>query len=187
MTDAIGHFGTLVQAGVARGACLVRLVSLSAANRYTARAVEFTADGTTQFVSNDTLTVTNLAEPADTAGQLVADTEAVAIDVEGRWVIFVRLGGSGGGATAQFPAKVLSAQGQGLYTVREQAVSPAGSFSDAVGATNVTARNLAELTLGPGSALPDDTLVLVTAIEDTGSPATLRYVFDHPAYAKYLT
>ncbi|MBN1942724.1 MAG: hypothetical protein JW849_05450 [Phycisphaerae bacterium] len=188
MTDAIAHFGTLVQAGAALGACLVRLVSLQAANRYTARRVEFADDGTTQFADDETLTVTNLAEPADTAGQLTADTEAVAIDAEGRWVIFIRLGGEGnGGATAQFPAKILSAQGGGLYTVREQALSPAGVFSDAPGATDVTARNLAELALGPGAAVPNDAIILATAIEDTGNPPTLRYVFDHPAYAKYLT
>jgi hypothetical protein len=187
MTDAIAHFGFLVQAGAARGVCLVRLVSLVAANRYTARPVEFAADGATQLVSDETFMVTNLAEPADAAGQLAADTEAVAIDAEGRWVIFVRVGQSGGGgATAQFPARVVISQGQALYTVREQAVSPAGTFSDTSGATNLTARNLAELTLGPGAAVPDDTMVLVTAVEDTGAPPTLRYVFDHPAYAKYL-
>lgn len=185
MTDALAHFGTLVQAGGANGACLVRLVNLVAANRYAARCVEFGDNGATQPVGDERITVTNLAEPADATGQLPADTEAVAVDVEGRWVIFIRPGG--GGATAQFPAKVLAALGDGVYTVREQAVSPVGTFSDAPGAANLTARNLAELSLGPGAAVPNDTILLATAVEDTGTPATLRYVFDHPAYAKYLT
>jgi hypothetical protein len=32
----------------------------------------------------------------------------------------------------------------------------------------------------------DDAIVLVTILRDTGTPPVLRYVFDHPAYAKYL-
>ncbi len=186
MTDAIAHFGTLIQAGAAHGACLVRLTGLAAANCYTAHRVEFRDDGSTQPADDETITVTNLAEPADAPGALTAGVEAVAIDAEGRWVIFVRLGGASG-ATAQFPAKVISAQGGAVYTVREQAISVAGTFGDAAGAVEVSACNLAELSLGLGAAVPADTIVLVIAIEDTSTPPTLRYVFDHPAYAKYLT
>jgi len=83
-----------------------------------------------------------------------------------------------------FPAKVVSSQGSAAYTVREQAITAAGSFVDKAGTSNVTAKNLAELTLGTGSAVDTGEIVLVTSVIDqTGG---MRYIFDHPAYAKYL-
>lgn len=186
MADTIGQFAVLVQAGAARGACLVRLTNLLAANRYAAVALEFDDTGATRPVAEgETLLVTNLAEPADAPGQLSAGAEAVALDVEGRWVIFLRPDSAGGAAL--FPARVLATQGSGLYTVRPQVLGPSGEFSDAPGAADLTARNLAELSLGPGAAVPNDTIILATILADTATPPTLRYVFDHPAYAKYLT
>jgi len=83
-----------------------------------------------------------------------------------------------------FPAKIVSSQGSAAYTVREQAITGTGSFVDKSGTSNVTARNLAELTLGTGSAVGTGEIVLVTSVLDqTGGT---RYIFDHPAYAKYL-
>jgi len=185
--DALSPFGTLLHAGDALGLTLVRILSVQSGNRYSAQAVEFDDDAT-QLIDGATLTVTNLAEPADETGQLPADTEAVAVDVEGRWIVFVRLDSGGeGGSSVGFPARIVSAQGGAVYTVREQAISPEGTFSDAAGTSNQTARNLAELSLGPGAAVPDDTIVWVAGLEDTGTPPTVRYVFDHPAYAKYLS
>ncbi|MFA6133392.1 MAG: hypothetical protein WC869_05170 [Phycisphaerae bacterium] len=172
----------LSQVGEGMGVCLVRLLSVSQHNRYTARAVEFASGGATQFASDETITVTNLAEPADQDGQVPADTEAVALDVEGRWVVFVRQGGSG--QSSMFPAKVVAAISGAAYSVREQSCTGAGTFGDKSGTSNVTAYNLAELSLGPGAAVAVGVIVLATAITDTGS--TTRYVFDHPAYAKYL-
>jgi hypothetical protein len=183
-TDADVHdaFQHLSQAGGGAGTQLVRVVSHDTANRYTARPVEFDADGQTQPVGDEELTVTNLAEATSAGGNLPADTEAVAVDVEGRWVVHVRPGGS-----ASFPARVVEPAGTAAtYTVREQVLSPGGAFSDKPGAADVTATNLAELSLGDGAAVDDDTLVLVVTVADTGEPPTLRYVFDHPAYAKYL-
>jgi len=96
-------------------------------------------------------------------------------------------GGGGGGGVTIFPARIVApAAGAGNYTVREQVISAEGGFSDKPGAANLTATNLAELSLGAGAAVDDDTIVLVLTVADTGSPPTLRYVFDHPAYAKYL-
>jgi len=177
--DALGRF---VQAGPACGVRLVRLVELDENNRYTANPLEFDADGDVQVDTDVTLVVTNIAEPADQDGQLDADTDAVAVDVDGCWIICVRQGGS-----AMFPAKVVSSSGGAVYSVREQKISAAGVFSDADDTTNVTARNLAELSLGPGAAVDNDTIVLVTTLSSAGSPPTLMYVFDHPTYAKYLS
>jgi len=83
-----------------------------------------------------------------------------------------------------FPAKVVSSQGSAAYTVREQAITAAGSFVDKAGTSNVTAKNLAELTLGTGSAVDTGEIVLVTSVIDQAD--TVRYIFDHPTYAKYL-
>ena len=176
--DAIGR---LAQAGAASGVRLVRLTALESGNRYAADAVEFDEDGGTT-PAGPTLTVTNLAEPADTAGQVPAGTDAVALDVEGRWVVFLR---QAGGGSSSFPAKVLSSEGGSRYLVREQQATGPVSFIDLPGAADVTACNLAELTLGPGAAVDDGTLVLVSVLyEEDGTP---RYAFDHPTYAKYMS
>ena len=171
----------LVQVGWAHGIKLVCLTELDEANRYTARPVEFDDDGETQTVGTKTLTVTNLAEPSDIDGQVPANTDAVALDVDGRWVVFVRPK-----VTASFPARIVSSQGSGAYTVREQTVTGAGTFADRSGVSNVTAHNLAELSLGPGAAVDEDAIVVVSIFADTSNPPADRYVFDHPVYAKYL-
>jgi hypothetical protein len=183
-TKHIDQLGRLVQVGSAGGSgvCMVRITGVSANNIYNARPIEFDDNGQPQLVGTSTMTVTNLAEPADATGQVSADTDAVALDLGGRWVVFLRQAGA-----AMFPAKVVSSQGSAVYTVREQSLSDAGVFSNATGTTNITAKNLAELSLGSGAAVDVDTIVLVTSIMDTGSPATVRYIFGHPCYAKYLS
>ena len=175
----------LGQVGHAWGVQLVRIVELAADNRYTAVPIEFAPDGSTQQADEATLTVTNLAEPADQPGEVPADTEAVALDVEGRWIVFLKPAQASGGSTT-FPAKVVQSLGGAAYSVLEQVCTGAGSFSDKSGAQAVTAHNLAELSLGPGAAVDDGTIVLVIVLTDTGQPPTVRFVFDHPAYAKYL-
>ena len=175
----------LAQVGERMGVQLVRIVSHQSGNRYTAKPIEFAGSGQTQQADTYTLSVTNLAEPADSSGEVPDDSDVVALDVEGRWVIFVRQAESQTGAAA-FPAKVIEALDDDAYSVREQVIDDEGQFSNKPGAATVTALNLAELSLGPGAAVDDDTIVLVTSILDTGDPPTLRYVFDHPAYAKYL-
>jgi hypothetical protein len=177
--DALGY---LAQAGDTNGARLVRITELKEANEYTARFIEFDENGETQFAGTQTLTVTNLAEPADADGSVPANTDAVAIDVEGRWIVFVRPA-----EDPVFPAKVISSQGSGAYAVHEQVATGAGTFADKPGASTVTAHNLAELSLGPGAAVDNDTILLVKTFRDTSNPPTLRYVFDHPVYARYLS
>ncbi|MFO7899919.1 MAG: hypothetical protein R6V58_12775, partial [Planctomycetota bacterium] len=171
-------FEHLCQDGGARGVLLVRITGADGDNRYTARPVEFDETGNTQPVGDDELTVTNLAEAASDGGSLPADTEALAVDVEGRWVIHVRQ------RTAAFPARVIApGASDGRYNVLEQVVSSSGEFSDKPDAVAVSAVNLAELSLGDGAAVDDDSIVLVTAIPDISEPPTLRYVFDHATYA----
>ncbi len=182
-TDRVYHdsFKHLSQAGGGTGVLLARIVAAETGNRYSAVAVEFDGDGLTQPVG-DEVVVTNLAEDPSAGGNLPAGTEALAVDTEGRWVVHVRAFG-----TAVFAARVIAHAGTaGRYIVREQALSPEGTFEDKPGADDVTATNLAELSLGDGAAVDDDTIVLVHAVPDTGEPPTPRHVFDHPAYAKYL-
>ena len=89
-------------------------------------------------------------------------------------------GGGGGGGTTSFPAKIVSHDEDALYTVRQQSMSATASFSDKSGTSNITAVNLAELTLGDGGGVDDDEIVSVHVHEDG------YYYFDHPVYAKYL-
>jgi len=174
----------LAQVGTTLGVQLVRLTACLGDNRYDALPVEFNSSGATQVAENQPLTVLNLAEPADAAGKLPPDAEAVAIDVEGKWVIFVREASKTPAASAR-PARISGTEtGQARYRVYFQDYSAAtGLFSDAADAPPI-AINLAELSFGRPAAVDVGTIVLVTAIDDT--TGATRYVFDHPAYAKYL-
>ena len=176
--DALGR---LTQVGGATGVQLVRIGQVSQGNRYEAKAIEFDEDGQSQYADENTITVTNLAEPANALGIVEQGTDVVAIDVEGRWVVFVRQA-----ELAAFPAQVVSSQGNAVYSLREQAIDAEGNFSDKAGTSNITAKNLSEMSLGPGAAIDNDTVVIVTTLRDQSNPPNLHYVFDHPAYAKYL-
>ena len=175
--DALARWA---EASDGQRAQLVRVTAHDSGNRYTARPIAFNALGETELVGTKTLTVTNLAEPANAGGSVPADTNALAVDAGGRWIVFLRQ------SADSFPAKVVAAQAGAAYTVRRQVATGAGTFADAPGATDLTAHNLAELSLGPGAAVDADTIVLVQVLTDNGTPPTARYVFDHPAYAKYL-
>ena len=174
----------LAQVGSSMGVQLVRLSGLSGGNRYHADPVEFGPDHTTRLAGADPITATNLAEPADSAGLLPLGTEAVAIDVEGLWIIYVRPPAKS--SSPCFPARVAGALGGAVYSLVEQISLGSSGMTDKPGGMNVIARNLAELSLGPGAAVDGGTVVLVTAIADQESASTQQYVFDHPAYAKYL-
>ena len=176
--DALGRWD---QAGAAKAAQLVRITGLYEGNRYQARPIAFDAGGQTEIVGPVTLTVTNLAEPAEGPGEVPSSTDALAIDAGGRWVVFIRKP-----PRAVFPARIVSSEGGAAYTVREQVVGSGGDLEDAPGATDLTACNLAERSLGPGAAVDEDAIVLVLAVTDGGSPPTIRYFVDLPTYAKYL-
>lgn len=179
MSDAgIDQFSRWAQTGDRRDVRLVRLSSPALGNVYPAEVVTFTVDGGTTMTGEADVTVTNLAEPPDADGALAEGAEALAVDVDGRWVIFVARPNS-----ATFLARVDQAHGAGVYTVVEQACS-SGIFSDATGAAGVSATNLAEIDLGSGRALDVDSLVLVLAVAD--ADGQLRYAFDHPVYARYM-
>jgi hypothetical protein len=184
MESLLRHYDALErwnQVSAQAGAQLVRIMSLAGGNRYIARPIELDDSGQTELAGQEELTVTNLAEPADAAGLVAAGTDALAIDVGGWWVVFIGQAGS-----SMFCAKVISAAGSGQYLVREQQLTAQGQVTDAPGAIDMPATNLAELSLGPGAAVDVGTVILATGIKDTASPPTLRYVFHHPAYAKYL-
>lgn len=89
-------------------------------------------------------------------------------------------------AALLFPAKVIQSQGGAAYLVREQRLTAGGAFSDKTGVDDLSARNLAELSLGPGAAVAVGAIVLVTAMQDGSTPPAVCYIFDHPVYTKYL-
>jgi hypothetical protein len=103
------------------------------------------------------------------------------------WAV-VRLGNPSAAAqAASIAAKVLSASGSGVYTVRpQQWDATTGGMVDVAGAADLEAQNLAELSLGPGAAVDVGAVVLLSTITDGATPPAVRYVFDHPCYAKYL-
>ena len=172
----------LAQVDSSNGVRLMRITQLDQGNRYLAQGVEFDSGGAATAVGGETFTVTNLAEPADSPGNLPLGSDVLALDVEGRWVTFVRMTANSAG----FAARVTACLGAAAYSVREQSLTAQGAMQDKSGAIDVTAKNLAELSLGSGAAVDVGAIVLVCAYADSGSPATLRYFFDHPAYAKYL-
>ena len=174
----------LAQIGTTLGVQLVRLVQCLGGNQYTALPVEFASSGKTQVAENQSLTVLNLAEPANQPGELPPDTEAVAIDVEGKWVIFVRLAPPDSPAVSARPARIVGPEvGQAQYRVCWQSLNSSGQFQDTSELAPI-AVNLAELSFGRPAAVDINTIVLVHAVADTAG--ITRYLFDHPAYAKYL-
>ena len=160
---------------------LVRIRQRDEGTVYRAVFLEFDGDGELQETPGDEVKVVNLAEPAGSDGVLGAGTDTVAMDVEGRWVVFVRPP-----TGVSFLARVVSCSGGSVYAVREQSVDSQGRLGDATGMATIAATNLAEQTLGPGAAVDAGTIVVVHAMADSGDPPVLTYFFDHPVYAKYL-
>ncbi|MBI5723181.1 MAG: hypothetical protein HZA50_04425 [Planctomycetes bacterium] len=80
-------FARYAQVGSPAGVQLVRLTELQGNNIYVARPIEFDQDGQAVFIGQSTMAVINLAEPAGEDGKLDLSADAVAIDVEGRWVV----------------------------------------------------------------------------------------------------
>jgi hypothetical protein len=172
----------LVQAGGAIAAQLVRIVQAAGGNRYVARPVEFDDTGAAVYAADETLLVTNLAESV-TSSTVPAGTDAIAVDVEGRWVIHLK---AQTGTPASFFAKILSAVGNGVYCVRPQATSENFTYVDKPDASDVNAQNLAEIGLGTGTAVELNSIVLVTHFASTETTPG-RFVFDRACYAKYLS
>lgn len=170
----------LAQLGQATGLQLVRIMGLDDGNRYAAEAIEFDSDGETQSAGAEQLTVINLAEPADEDGQLLADTNAVAVDVEGKWVILVQPA-----STPVFVGKVLYTFGNCLYRIRPQVPVSENTFADKAGAQDINACNIAELDLVDPLGVDADSIVLVAALRTDSDPPTIRYVFDHPDYNEF--
>jgi hypothetical protein len=128
------------------------------------------------------------AGPAEAqCGHLLSGSEGAAAilwKAPGTGVVWalVKVGILASGA-ASMVARVDASQGGAKYDVIEQTVGTGGDFEDKPDATTFTASNLAEISTGPGGAVDDDTLVLVTTISGDGGT---RSVFSHAAYAKYL-
>lgn len=82
-------FARYVQISSSAGVQLVRMTELQEKNIYTARPIEFDEDGQAVFIGQSTMSVVNLGELSDRDGSLHLPVDAVAIDVEGRWVVMV--------------------------------------------------------------------------------------------------
>jgi len=177
----------LAQVGEDLGVRLVRLGELIAGNQYWATALEFNQSGQLVPTQEPAFRVINLAEPADAPGTIPPDTDAVALDAEGKWIIFIRPAGQcSGGAGHTMVARVIASLGGGDYTVRLQDIDADGQWVDRSGADDLTAGNLAELSLGSGAAVDLNQRVVLTELDDLQEPPQKRHVFDHPVYAKYL-
>jgi hypothetical protein len=181
-TIPIDDFDRLLQADSALPLRPVCIVSHLADNTYSARRLEWLADGSTS-PAGEPFTVTNLAEVPAIGGLIPPDSHALAVDAGGRWLISLAPPTSG-----RFCGRIVSADGNGLYTVREQSVTATGDLTDASGAANVQAINVAEwLHAGGRRGVPLNTRVLVWIDADTDSPPNLRYLFSHPTHANYAS
>ncbi len=170
--DALGR---LAQLGQATGSQLVRITEHLAGNRYTAQAIEFDQSQDIQPTGAADIIVINLAEPADLDGQLEAETNAVATDVEGRWVILVKPTDEG-----VFAGKVISRYDDALYRIQPQVPVTENTFANKSGSSVINACNLAELDMVSPPSVDANSIVLVTALATESDPPTTRYVFDHP-------
>ena len=90
--------------------------------------------------------------------------------------------GAGGGGSAAASAEVAKvvALGSGYsYSVRQQDWNPTTSaFVDRPGSSNLSARNVAEIGVGPGQMVDVGTYVVLHTMGSV-------YVFSHPVFAKY--
>ncbi len=176
--DALGR---LAQLGQATGLQLVQIKSLDEDNVYTAEAIEFDDEGSSvRSAGGADMTVVNLAESPDEDGQLPADTKAVAVDVEGKWVILVRPT-----SAITFAAQVLYSFGDARYRVRPQVPVGENTFIDDPLGSDINACNLAELALEDTMGVDADIIVLVTALPTHSDPPTIRYAFDHSPSDEY--
>lgn len=171
---------TFIQAAGAGKARLVRLTAHVADNRYSACRLELDADG--ELVeSQDTVEVLNLAEAEIPGGRLEDDFDAIAIDLEGRWVIAVQP------AMELLAARVVANNSGAWYRVQPQTVTAAGTFADDTAAEELLAQNLAERTLGTGGGVDDDEIVLVKPLDaSTATTLATSWAFEYPVYAKYM-
>jgi len=167
----------LAQLGRETGIQLVRITSLEAGNRYTARPVQFDEQGETEYASTHTLSITNLAELPDETGQLPEGAEAIAVDVEGRWVIHVQPE-----ERTLFAAKVLYTFGDGRYRVRPQVPTGEKTFADDPSFGDLTAVNVFELGNPVEFGIESDTIVLVASLKDNAEPPTIQYAFSHATF-----
>jgi hypothetical protein len=179
--DILGRFAQL---GQSAGVRLVKLTSHVAGNVYEASVLTLDSQGGIMAAAHTTtLEVINLAEAEDSDGQIVTDTPAVAVDIEGRWVVYVQTH-----PNDPFVGELLYTSGTGLYGVRPQAPTGQSSPTSPVdfennGAT-IMATNLAELgmsTLG----LETGRKVIIHAVPSTDTPPVYHYVFDHPHEEEY--
>jgi hypothetical protein len=124
-------------------------------------------------LTDDTLEVVNLAEPETSGGQVASGTPAVAIDVEGQWVVYARPFDK-----MCFVGKVSSSLGDGVYSISPMDPTDDDDFAARGGTVN--AINLwEEIGTTSGSVLVG-TYVLVTVVEAESDPTTMAYVFSHP-------
>ncbi len=179
--DMLGRFAQL---GQSSGVQLVKLTSHLVGNVYGASVR--TLDGEGDIVAADhtvSLEVINLAEAEDSDGQVPSDTPAVAVDLDGRWVVYVQTH-----PDQPFVGELLYTSGTGLYGVRPQAPTGQSSPTSPVGFENhgmpIMATNLAELgmsTLG----LEAGRMVIVHCVATADTPPLYHYVFDHPHEEEY--
>lgn len=183
MTSTNFHFALrrLAQEGSATWLRLVRVGEHQGTNLYQGQFLEVLADGSLEPTTDLPVEVLDLGESPADGGKLPEGLDTVAMDVEGRWVIFVAPSGQ-----ASFPARVVQAVSVENYLVREQAVNAGGLFVDAPGAIDLPACNLAERSMGPGGAVSVGQVVIVHVVAGGGSVPQLTYVFDHAVYAKYM-
>ncbi len=179
--DILGRFAQL---GQSAGVQLVKLTSHIAGNTYSASVLTLDGEGAIAAADHTvSLEAINLAEAADSDGQILVDTPAVALDVEGRWVVYVQPDPG-----RPFVGELLYTSGTGLYGVRPKAPTGQSSPTSPVGFENhgmpILATNLAELgmsTLG----LEAGRLVIVHAMATADNPPLYYYVFDHPHEEEY--
>jgi hypothetical protein len=175
--DALGRFAQLGQSG---GVQLVKITSHVSGNQYEGSVLTLDADGNVDAAPDTVaIDVVNLAEAEDSDGQIGSNTPAVAVDVEGRWVVYIQP--TPGRA---FVGELVSTSGTGLYTVRPQAPTGQSAPTAPVGFENngatLEATNLSEV--GTSSASLDTGLkVLIHAVPTSDNPPLFYYVFDHPA------
>ena len=167
----------LIQVGTIQSLKLCKIKSLVINNKYSACELDNNSDQLAE--TENTFEVYNLAESPVQSGQLSTPTNALTMEIHGKYYVYISEGGS-----SVTLGKIVSSAGGAKYNIQPVTMRDTGQ-TDPASSTQISAFNLAEMTVGPGGAVDNNTLVILHQIAASNSDDPIN-IFSHTTYAKYL-
>ena len=168
----------IMQIGEADNCHFVKLFEHKNKNIYKGKIIEFQSND--YYVATDRIVeVINIAEKVSTGGVLPLPTELICFEIEGHYLTYVSAENS-----SLIPAKIAEHITGYKYRVIFQKLDQNANFVN-IDNNKIEAMNIAEHNIGPGGAIDNNTIVMVSKIRTSDFPDG-KYIFSHPTYAKYM-